>query len=139
MRGLLVIGGLLLSLSFSAQHVIKVKKSQTITGLFYWQDEDKTRDYLLFTEEGYVYILENTKKKQKKASAMLESCATDPNCNEIKSKDYTFEKNVISFSYGSTTYVKDYNGTFESQGEKIVFKISETDELMVVREYDRVE
>lgn len=119
--------------------MIKVKKSQTITGAFCWQEEDKTKDYLLFTEDGYVYMLENTKKKPKKALAIMKECATDPDCIEIKSKEYIFEKNVINFSFDNTTYVKDYDGTFEDNGTKIVFKITETDKLMQVREYERVE
>lgn len=128
-------------MSISAQHVIKVKKGQTIKGAFYFQGEDKTKDYLLFSEEGYVYILEKSKFKPKKAVKLLKAEEQDflnPS-NKSRIQEYTFQKNIINFSSSSTEYVKDYNGTFEDGGSKIVFKVSETNQLMEVREYERIE
>ncbi len=139
MKIFVFIAALIVAMSASAQHVIKVKKGQTITGAFYWESEDKTKDYLFFTEEGYVYIIENTKKNPKKALKLFEACTADPSCQEIQSKAYSFEKNIINFSFDNTSYVKDYNGQFEDAGSKIVFKVTETDKLMVVREYERIE
>ncbi|MCB9195154.1 MAG: hypothetical protein H6598_02930 [Flavobacteriales bacterium] len=139
MKKILFIILILVGWNVSAQHVIKVKKSQTITGAFSYSNEDKTSDYLLFTEDGLVYLLEKSKKKAKKALIILKECAANPDCNELRSKEYTFEKNVINFSFDNTTYVKDYDGTFEEGGSKIVFKVSETNKLMIVREYKRIE
>ncbi|CAG5081861.1 hypothetical protein [Parvicella tangerina] len=136
---MLIIGMVVANLSLSAQHVIKVKKGQTITGSFCWQDDDRTKDYLYFTEDGWVYLLENTKKNSKKALKTLKSCASEPSCNDVRSMPYTFEKNIVNFAIEHTDYVKDYNGQFEAQGAKMVFKVSETDQLMIVKEFERVE
>lgn len=139
MRLLIIIFSILSFQSITAQHVIKVKKTNTITGAFYAEGEDKMKDYFLFTEDGYVYIIEQTKKKPKKALKALKVCASNPDCNEFRTEEYTFEKNVVHFAYGNTTYVKDYEGQFEDGGAWLVFKVSETDKILIVKRFKRIE
>lgn len=123
----------------NAQHIIKVKKTNTIQGIFYVENEDRTKDYLMFTEMGLVFILEDSKRKPKKAIQYLKACEENSSCANVKKENYTFEKNIINFSFNQTTYVKDYKGQFENDGTVLIFKISETNQLMLVKEYQRLE
>lgn len=125
-------------LSNYSQHVIKVKKGQTIQGLFSLNNEDKTYDYLYFTEDGQVLMLMHTTKKPKKAIPYLAACSESATCSDVQTKEYTFEKNVISFSFQNGKYIKSYDGMFEENGTKMVIKISETDEIVIVKEFVRL-
>lgn len=136
-----LLGTLLVLCSFNltAQHVIKVKKNQTIQGVFSHEHSHKKVDYLYFNEEGNVLILLGTDRKLKKALIYLENCQSDPNCEDVRVEPYTFEKNIISFTIKDSGYIKSFNGMFEENGTKLIFKIGETDEVLIVREFQRCE
>ncbi len=124
--------------SISGQHVIKVSKGQTITGAFYHQKGKKSFDYYLFKEDGNVYILEDSRRKPKKAMPYLLACVEVQNCSDSKVLAYTFEKNIIEFTFTGANYLKVMEGQFAENGQKLIFKQSETGELMVVKEFIRI-
>jgi hypothetical protein len=121
------------------QHVIKVSKGQTIQGVFMFETEDKSKEYFYFKEDGMVYIMDGTKKKPNKAIPFMLACAEDVACNEVLAVPYTFEKNLIEFSFTSANYLKVMEGQFQENGTKIAFKQSETNKILVVKEFERIE
>lgn len=122
-----------------SQHVIKVSKGQTITGAFYFQNSRKSYDYYLFKEDGNVYILEKSRRKPKKAIPYLLTCVETMSCNDTKSVAYKFEKNMVEFTFTGANYLKVMEGQFAENGQKLIFKQSETEEILVVKEFIRIE
>ena len=103
------------------------------------ENENKTKEYFYFKEDGLVYIMQGTKKKPNKAIPYMLACMEQNNCNDISRVPYSFEKNLVEFSFNSANYLKVMEGTFQSNGSNLVFKQSETDEIMVVKEFERIE
>jgi hypothetical protein len=122
-----------------SQHVIKVSKGQTITGAFYFENSKKNYDYYLFKEDGNVYILDKSRRKPKKAIPYLLACLEVQYCNDTKSLPYTFEKNIVEFSFTGANHLKVMEGQFAENGQKLIFKQSETGEILVVKEFIRIE
>jgi len=130
---------LFLSFSGISQHTITIKKGQTIQGIFMCQNDDKTKEYFYFKEDGMVYILDDTKRKPNKAIPFMLACIENNQCNGVSRVPYTFEKNLVEFSFNNANYLKVMEGKFQDNGTVLVFKQSETDELMIVKEFQRIE
>jgi hypothetical protein len=122
-----------------SQHTITVHKGQTIQGIFMHQNEDKSKEYFYFKEDGMVYILDGTKRKPKKAIPYMLACIENNQCNGVSRVEYSFVKNLVEFSFNGANYLKVMEGKFQENGTKLVFKQSETDELMVIKDFDRIE
>jgi hypothetical protein len=116
-----------------------VHKGQTIQGIFMHQNEDKSKEYFYFKEDGMVYILDGTKRKPNKAIPFMLACIENNQCNGVTRAEYSFEKNLVEFSFNGASYLKVMEGKFQENGTKLVFKQSETDELMVIKDFDRIE
>lgn len=121
------------------QHTIKVKKGQTIQGIFMFQNDNKSKEYFYFKEDGMVYILDGTKRKPRKAIPYMLACIDNNLCNGVSRVSYTFEKNLVEFSFDGANYLKVMEGKFQEDGTKLVFKQSETDQLMIIKEFERID
>lgn len=139
MKYLIYISFWLFAISSYGQHTITIKKGQTIQGIFMYQNEDKSKEYFYFKEDGLVYILDGTKRKPNKAIPFMLACIENDQCKGVARVAYSFEKNLVEFSFDGANYLKVMEGKFQDNGTKLVFKQSETDELMVIKEFERIE
>ncbi len=103
------------------------------------QNEDRSKAYFYFREDGMVYVLDGTKRKPNKAIPFMLACIENAECNGVSKVPYTFEKNLVEFSFNGANYLKVMEGKFHDNGTKLIFKQSETDELMVIKDFERIE
>ncbi len=123
-----------------SQHVITVKKDTVyvVEGAYVSVNFDKTKDYILFTKDGSVSILQKSKLRTKKAIGYILACKEFDNCNNVTSDQYVLKKLEIEFSNVRKGYILLWEGNFNSDKSTLILKITETNKLQQVKEFKKI-
>ena len=124
----------------SAQHVITIKKDsvEVVEGAYVTVNFDKTKDYILFSKDGSVSILQKTKFRTKKALGYMLACKEFDNCSNVTSDQYLLKKSDIEFSNVKKDYILLWEGHFNADKLILLVKMTETNKLQKVKEFRKI-
>ena len=123
-----------------SQHVITIKKDsvEVVEGAYVSVNFDKTKDYILFSKDGSVSILQKTKFRTKKALGFILACKEFDNCNNVTSDQYLLKKLEIEFSNVQKDYILLWEGNFSADKSTLMIKMTETNKLQKVKEFRKI-
>ncbi|MCT4581592.1 MAG: hypothetical protein N4A35_09260 [Flavobacteriales bacterium] len=123
----------------SAQHSIKVRKTEKIEGLYHNSlKKTKLPAYFFFTKDGNVYYSLAKKMSPKRALVKLTLCALDSTCNQFPKTTYSYKKGHIRFTTVenvNNNYFIIYDGQLSDNQQKLSIRKEETNQLITVNQY----